>query len=71
MALNDAYTDWHAAYLPTLKLHTPVEAAAWKRSRSDIPPPKAQVETDLVFPGIHLLELRKIRSTAGLTPPDP
>jgi hypothetical protein len=37
---------------------------------SSIPPPEAQVEADLVFPGIHLVELQKIRPVAGLAPPD-
>ena len=35
-----------------------------------IPPPTAQVEADLTFPGIHLVELRNIRPVAG-QPPDP
>jgi hypothetical protein len=39
--------------------------------RSPIPPPEIQVEADLVFPGIHLVELRKIRPMAGLDRPDP
>jgi hypothetical protein len=40
-------------------------------SRTPIPPPEAQVEADLAFPGIHLVELQKIRAvgTSGL--PDP
>jgi hypothetical protein len=33
-----------------------------------IPLPTAQVEADLTFPGIHLLELRKIRPVAGNPP---
>jgi hypothetical protein len=108
--LNDAYDDWHAAYLPSLKPHTPAETAArnaaWKRSkkvlarfiqvwfrgfpdkvteedlrnmaippiddiRSVVPPPEVQVEADLVFPGIHLVELRKIRPVSGPGHPDP
>jgi hypothetical protein len=109
-ALNAAYADWHAAYTPTLKPHTPAETAArnaaWQRSKrvlsrfiqvwfqgfpdivteedlrnmgippvsktqSGVPPPKAQAEADLVFPGIHLVELRRIRPAAGFDPPDP
>jgi hypothetical protein len=30
-----------------------------------IPPPTAQAEADLTFPGIHLVELKKIRTAAG------
>jgi hypothetical protein len=109
-ALNSAYADWHAAYLPTLAPHTPAataaRTAAWKRSKkvrsrgiqvwlrgfpdivteadlrnmgippidasyTRIPPPQVQVEADLVFPGIHLVELRKIRPVSGLDKPDP
>ncbi|MDR2069444.1 MAG: hypothetical protein LBP71_06205 [Spirochaetaceae bacterium] len=109
-ALNDAYADWHAAYTPTIKPHTPAETAArnaaWKRSkkvlarfiqvwfrgfpdrvteedlrnmgippiddiRSPVPPPQVQVEADLVFPGIHMVELRKIRPVSGPDQPDP
>jgi hypothetical protein len=33
-----------------------------------IPPPTAQVEADLTFPGIHLVELKKIRAVAGSVP---
>jgi hypothetical protein len=33
-----------------------------------IPPPTAQVEADLTFPGIHLVELKKIRAVAGSAP---
>jgi hypothetical protein len=33
-----------------------------------IPVPTAQVEADLTFPGIHLVELRKIRPVAGNPP---
>jgi hypothetical protein len=36
-----------------------------------IPAPEVQVEADLVFPGIHLVELRKIRPVSGLDQPDP
>jgi hypothetical protein len=36
---------------------------------SPIPPPTNQVEADLTFPGIHLVELQKIRLVAG-PPPD-
>ncbi|MDR2360512.1 MAG: hypothetical protein LBD85_04435 [Oscillospiraceae bacterium] len=102
--LRQAYSDWHAAYLPTTKIHTPAETAgrnaAWKRSkqvlsrfiqvwfrgfpsrvtdadllnmsippldrtRTPVPPPEIQVEADLTFPGIHLVELRRIRHVAG------
>ncbi|MDR2630529.1 MAG: hypothetical protein LBC60_06375, partial [Spirochaetaceae bacterium] len=35
-----------------------------------IPAPTNQVEADLTFPGIHLVELQKIRPVAG-PPPDP
>jgi hypothetical protein len=35
-----------------------------------IPEPDNQVEADLTFPGIHLVELAKIRPVSG-TPPDP
>jgi hypothetical protein len=38
---------------------------------TNVPAPEAQVEADLVFPGIHLVELRKIRPVAGFDPPDP
>jgi hypothetical protein len=34
-----------------------------------VPPPENQVVADLVFPGIHLVELQKIRPVAGM-PPD-
>ena len=37
---------------------------------TEIPDPTAQPTADLVFPGIHLVELRKIRPLAG-TEPDP
>jgi hypothetical protein len=33
-----------------------------------IPTPTAQVEADLTFPGIHLVELKKIRAVAGSAP---
>jgi hypothetical protein len=33
-----------------------------------IPPPTAQVEADLTFPGIHLVELKRIRAVAGVEP---
>jgi hypothetical protein len=33
-----------------------------------IPPPTAQVEADITFPGIHLIELKKIRAVAGAEP---
>jgi hypothetical protein len=39
-------------------------------SWSPIPVPGNQVEADLTFPGLHLVELRNIRPVAGL-PPDP
>jgi hypothetical protein len=35
---------------------------------SPIPRPENQVEADLVFPGIHLVGLEKIRAVAGLAP---
>jgi hypothetical protein len=38
---------------------------------TDVPVPTAQPEADLTFPGIHLVELRKIRAVQGTTPPDP
>ncbi|MDR1931123.1 MAG: hypothetical protein LBQ44_10930, partial [Treponema sp.] len=38
-------------------------------TKTPVPKPNAQVEADLTFPGIHLVELQKIRSVAG-TPPD-
>jgi hypothetical protein len=38
--------------------------------RTVIPPPTAQVEADLTFPGIHLVELKQIRPVAGGNPPD-
>jgi hypothetical protein len=38
---------------------------------TDVPPPIAQPEADLVFPGIHLVELAKIRAAKGVEPPDP
>jgi hypothetical protein len=37
---------------------------------SPVPVPEAQPEADLTFPGIHLVELRKIRSVSGSTAPD-
>jgi hypothetical protein len=109
-ALHAAYDAWYAAYLPTLKPHTPAGTAArnaayrrskkvlsrfihvWFRGfpeivteedlrnmgippisggRAPVPPPRHQVEADLVFPGIHLVELRKIRPAASLDRPDP
>ena len=33
-----------------------------------IPPPTAQAEADLTFPGIHLVELKNIRPVAGAAP---
>jgi hypothetical protein len=39
-------------------------------SGSPIPRPTAQVEADLTFPGIHLVELRNIRPVSGGTIPD-
>ena len=33
-----------------------------------VPPPENQVEADLTFPGIHLLELRQIRPVSGTAP---
>jgi hypothetical protein len=33
-----------------------------------IPPPSAQVEADITYPGIHLIELKKIRPVAGAEP---
>jgi hypothetical protein len=43
-----------------------------KPGSSPIPPPKVQVEADLTFPGIHVVELRKIRPVTGVEPdPDP
>jgi hypothetical protein len=33
-----------------------------------IPPPTSQVEADITFPGIHLIELKKIRAVAGSEP---
>ncbi|MDR1929980.1 MAG: hypothetical protein LBQ44_05040 [Treponema sp.] len=36
-----------------------------------VPKPTAQVEADLTFPGIHLVELKKIRPIASGAPPDP
>jgi hypothetical protein len=38
---------------------------------TNIPPPQVQVEADLAFPGIHMVELRKIRPVSGLDRPDP
>jgi hypothetical protein len=35
---------------------------------SDVPVPTAQPEADLTFPGIHLVELRKIRPVSGTAP---
>jgi hypothetical protein len=40
------------------------------KTRTPIPPPTAQVEADLTFPGIHLVELKHIRALAGGDPPD-
>jgi hypothetical protein len=40
------------------------------KTRTPIPPPTAQVEADLTFPGIHLVELKHIRAVAGGDPPD-
>jgi hypothetical protein len=39
--------------------------------RTPVPPPEIQVEADIVFPGIHMVELRKIRPVSGLDQPDP
>lgn len=39
-------------------------------SASPIPVPEAQPEADLSFPGIHLVELRKIRPVSGGITPD-
>jgi hypothetical protein len=44
-----------------LKLHDPA---------SPIPVPEVQPEADLSFPGIHLVELRKIRPVSGGAAPD-
>jgi hypothetical protein len=35
---------------------------------SPIPAPESQVEADLTFPGIHMVELRKIRPVSGTAP---
>jgi hypothetical protein len=40
-------------------------------SRTPIPKPTAQVEADLTFPGIHLVELKNIRPTGSSGVPDP
>jgi hypothetical protein len=39
-------------------------------TKTPVPKPDNQVEADLTFPGIHLVELAKIRPASG-TPPDP
>ncbi|MDR2360121.1 MAG: hypothetical protein LBD85_02420 [Oscillospiraceae bacterium] len=36
--------------------------------RTPIPPPENQVEADLTFPGIHMVELQRIRPVAGTAP---
>jgi hypothetical protein len=38
------------------------------RTHTPVPPPENQVEADLTFPGIHLVELRKIRPVSGTAP---
>jgi hypothetical protein len=40
-------------------------------TRSPIPAPDNQVEADLVFPGIHLVALAKIRPVSGTAPAPP
>jgi hypothetical protein len=40
-----------------------------RRKGSPIPPPESQAEADLVFPGVHLVELRNIHPLKE--PPDP
>ncbi|MDR2359873.1 MAG: hypothetical protein LBD85_01140, partial [Oscillospiraceae bacterium] len=106
-ALKAAYTDWHAAYIPTTRPHTPgvttARNLAYKRTkavlsrfikvwfrgfpekvtdddlvnmgippidtdRTPIPPPENQVEADITFPGIHMVELQRIRPVAGTAP---
>jgi hypothetical protein len=37
-------------------------------TKTSIPEPENQVETDLTFPGIHLVELQKIRPVSGMSP---
>jgi hypothetical protein len=41
------------------------------RDSSPIPRPEAQVEADIVFPGIHLVELQHIRPVGTIGLPDP
>jgi hypothetical protein len=38
------------------------------RIHTNVPRPENQVEADLTFPGIHLVELRRIRPVAGTAP---
>jgi hypothetical protein len=40
-------------------------------SAAPVPRPEAQVEADLTFPGIHLVELRNIRAVTSFDLPDP
>jgi hypothetical protein len=40
-------------------------------TRTPVPPPEAQPEADLTFPGIHTVELRNIRTVAGTGGGDP
>jgi hypothetical protein len=82
--LADSYAAWYTAYARTKEPHTPVDTEAKndakKASRAamgihnrdlsptPIPVPTAQPEADLTFPGIHLVELRKIRPVSGAAP---
>jgi hypothetical protein len=61
----------HYFLVPPLELSDLVRLGlALPNPPSPIPRPKNQVEADLTFPGIHLVELQKIRPVAGM-PPDP
>jgi hypothetical protein len=44
--------------------------ALWYTAYAKTKAPQAQPEADLTFPGIHLVELAKIRAMKGATPPD-
>jgi hypothetical protein len=50
---------------PPLKDEDMVSLELSPPDTTPIPPPTAQAEADLTFPGIHLVELKKIRTVAG------
>jgi hypothetical protein len=40
----------------------------YDKTKTPVPPPENQVEADITFPGIHLVELQRIRPVAGTAP---